>query len=552
LKKPWMALIQIAVMLTLPSTVIESYVYNVCYSQAWLIRAEAPEVVLQEGIAGTSIIYLNATSAKVAVDASWLYGWGYRKKHVIKRAEGAGENYQVWFNVYRGSGVDYGNSVYLNDHAEAFPHDIRFTSSDGKTLLNFWVENYNSTWAKIWVKVAEDLSASDRTIYIYYGNPNATPASNFDGTFTKDFDENGLAGLWHMDEGAGTVVADSSGNANNGVLSGARWDVLDGGQWDGRPDMKFSTGSALIFDGADDFVNCGRSSTLNLRSAITIEAWIYPTGWGENPQNGYGRIVDKTTFVLFLNKGTVQPRRYNLVFGLRINGIMYYGNTPTNSITLNAWHHIVAVYDSVQMRVYINGVSQTLTYYGNMRPSGSIDDSSQYDLLIGDSATSNRCFQGKIDEVRIYNRVMDVNEVRCHYERRKYACQEPTHGEWGVEEKTGTTTFDYVLKVVNRVTSGWSIRLKAYNERNIERLSNCTIYFYGDGNEDLSIQICILNGVYSQRFGNWYNLTGTSSACIAITFLATDAGITSIHVYLEVLVPCTSTYNLMEITFEIS
>ncbi|MEM3728332.1 MAG: DUF2341 domain-containing protein [Candidatus Bathyarchaeia archaeon] len=512
--------------------------------------AETPKVIFQQGIVGASIIYMNDTSAKVIVNAaSWLNGWKYRKRHVISRATWAGKNYQVWFNVYKGGGVDNGNSVYLNDHSQAvFPNDIRFTDDDGQTLLNYWIESYNSTWAKIWVKVADDLSTSDRAIYIYYGSPNANSISNFDATFTKNFEEGGLAGLWHMDEGMGTIASDSSGNSNNGVISGARWDTSDGGQWDGRADVKFSTGSALIFDGANDVVNCGRGTSLNIRSAIAIEAWIYPTGWGEDPNNGYGRIVDKTTYMLFLNKGTVQPRQNNLVFGLRINNNMYYGNTPTNSITLNTWHHIVAVYDTRRIMIYINGVSQTITYYRNQQPSGLIDDSSGYNLLIGDSPNSDRCFQGKIDEVRIYGRGVGAAEVRCHYERRKYAFPEPQHGEWGEEEIGGV--FDYVLRAVNQVADSWNIRLRAYNQMNIGRLSNCTIYFYNDG--EVSCQICIINGEYSQQFGSWYNLTGLSTAYIAVTVSATSTENTWLYAYLEILVPNTSTYNLMEVAFEIS
>jgi hypothetical protein len=550
MKKGYFNLFPIIIILVALSATAEGSVYNINYCQASLITAETPKVILQQGTAGTSMIYVNNTSAKVTVSpSSWFSGWAYRKRHVINKAGGAGTNYQIWFNVYQGNGTDNGNSVYLNNHNQAaFPNDIRFTDDDGQTLLNYWIESYNSTWAKIWVKVSDDLSTSDRNIYIYYGNPNANSISNFDNTFTKNFEESGLAGLWHMDEGTGTTTGDSSGNSNNGIISGTRWDTSDGGQWDGRADVKFSTGSALIFDGTDDVVNCGRNSSLNIQSAIAIEAWIYPTGYGEEPNNGYGRIVDKTTYLLFLNKGTMQPRRNNIVFGLRINNNMYYGNTPTDSITLNTWYHVVAVYDSTRIRIYINGVSQTITYYNNQVPSGPIDDSREYDLLIGDSSDSNRCFQGKIDEVRIYNRGVGMSEAGCHCERRKYTYPEPLHGAWGEEESSGT--FDYIIKAVNQVADNWSIRLRAYSQTNIERLSNCTIYFHNSNGA--SRQIYILNGTYNQQSGSCYTLSGSSTVYIAMTVSTTETGTTHVYTYLEILVPNSSTYNLMIITFEIS
>ena len=51
--------------------------------------------------------------------------------------------------------------------------------------------------------------------------------------------DEGLVAEWHFDEGAGSVVEDSSGNGNDGVIYGATW--VEG---------KF--GKALSFDGVDD------------------------------------------------------------------------------------------------------------------------------------------------------------------------------------------------------------------------------------------------------------------------------------------------------------
>ena len=61
---------------------------------------------------------------------------------------------------------------------------MRFTGSDGTTLLNYWMESYTaSDNAVFWVKIADDLSTNSVTIYLYYGNPTATTTSNGDSTF---------------------------------------------------------------------------------------------------------------------------------------------------------------------------------------------------------------------------------------------------------------------------------------------------------------------------------------------------------------------------------
>jgi hypothetical protein len=110
--------------------------------------------------------------------------------------------------------------------------------------------------------------------------------------------------------------------------------------------------------------------------------------------------------------------------------------------------------------------------------------------------------------------------------------------------------YNYVLKIVNRAADPWKIRLKAFSQSNIERLSNCTIYLLsGDG---LYSQIRIINGAYSQQLGNWQTLNSLSTAHIIMDASSKSAGTSRIHVYLEVLIPETSTYNLMAVTFEIS
>jgi len=113
---------------------------------------------------------------------------------------------------------------------------------------------------------------------------------------------------------------------------------------------------------------------------------------------------------------------------------------------------------------------------------------------------------------------------------RKIVDPEPSHGAWGSEESG--QTFGYVLQVVNQVSYNWNIRLKAYDQTNIGRLSNCTIYFRNS--TGVSRQIYIYNGAYSQQIGSWYNLTSLSTVYIAMTVTANSTGTSSINAYLEV------------------
>ncbi len=101
--------------------------------------------------------------------SNWLNGWSYRRPIYIQENSG---------NTL----TDYQIKVVLNstnfDFSKAKPDgsDIRFTDSDGLTLLNYWIEKWNSTnqQAVIWIKVPLINASENKTIYMYYGNPNAT------------------------------------------------------------------------------------------------------------------------------------------------------------------------------------------------------------------------------------------------------------------------------------------------------------------------------------------------------------------------------------------
>ncbi len=137
------------------------------------------------GSPGRDIYYgygkVNAYSA-----VSYLPGWGHRKpKSITGTTAGAQANYQMKLTVYKGSGTDSPGVVYLGGNVRDDFGDLRFTKSDGVTLLDYWIESYTSgVSAVVWVEV-DSIPASPNTadIYIYYSNPSATSASSGAATF---------------------------------------------------------------------------------------------------------------------------------------------------------------------------------------------------------------------------------------------------------------------------------------------------------------------------------------------------------------------------------
>jgi hypothetical protein len=74
--------------------------------------------------------------------------------------------------------------------------DLRFTSSDGQTLIPFWVEKYTaSTNANIWVLLPNLATSSYATVFMYYGSSTASSTSNGGATMTAfdDYEDNSLS-----------------------------------------------------------------------------------------------------------------------------------------------------------------------------------------------------------------------------------------------------------------------------------------------------------------------------------------------------------------------
>jgi len=130
----------------------------------------------------------------------------YRKSHVIQHSAGAGTGYQVGLWVHIGSGTDDSVKVYIpSGHARSDLGDVRFYDNDGSTQLSYYRTDVVGDSSLYWIKVSDDLSTSDATIYVEYGHSDSLCAKNGDATFIEfDNFESGL-GEWTI---IGDVIQD--------------------------------------------------------------------------------------------------------------------------------------------------------------------------------------------------------------------------------------------------------------------------------------------------------------------------------------------------------
>jgi len=118
-----------------------------------------------------------------------------------------------------------------------------------------------------------------------------------------------------------------------------------------------------------------------------------------------------------------------------------------------------------------------------------------------------------------------------------------------VTVSNGTNNLD-ALKILNQTSNDSQLKLIKYNDTNIGRLTNCTIWFRDESTT--SVQIKIIDGEYNQIVGEYYNLVGNGVDHITITASTNATGTSNIYTYLKILKPNTSTYALYIITFEIT
>lgn len=122
---------------------------------------------------------LSVFTISPAYATGWLSGWNDRKALVINyTADGAQTNYQLKLTVRESSGSPSGN-VSLEGHGLSSFNDLRFTTVDGTTLCDYWIESTANTTpnqlATVWIEIPSiAASPTNTTIYMYYGNAGAS------------------------------------------------------------------------------------------------------------------------------------------------------------------------------------------------------------------------------------------------------------------------------------------------------------------------------------------------------------------------------------------
>lgn len=189
-------------------------------------------------------------------------------------------------------------------------------------------------------------------------------------------------GIWLFDEGKGDIAADASGNGNDGAITGAKW-----------AEGKF--GGALEFE-SPHVVTVEHSDSMAFTKQMTIATWVYM-----NDGVSDTAIRRNGAYLLEVQSLTERvPGGY--VFGIWSGGGFTGGVWGTTVLDFEQWYHIVGLYDSKEMRIYVDGTLEATT-----KQNGDIDNAGE--LLFG--TFGGEKFLGRLDEVVFFNQAITEDEI---------------------------------------------------------------------------------------------------------------------------------------------
>lgn len=296
------------------------------------------------------------------------------------------------------------------------------------TGSNLSLSNYDNTligWASLDAGEAQIPTnryfGAGGLTYCQSGIARTSLINDYGWTITGDNAEcnNGLIAYYPFNGNA----LDASGNGSDGILNGGVSLVTDRF---GNPDAAYG------FDGTDGHISI--SSLFNHPEgevSVTYSAWVMPNAQGQ------------TGSVFFVGDRLANERSSMILAGGDLAYIGEGNDFSNNSgVFYDEWSHVAVTKSGTLVTTYVNGVEVSS---GNVSAGQNI---TSITASIGSTANNDEFFNGKIDDVRIYDRPLSAAEIAALYSGNGYISQrdilmtlyEYTGGDnWNDKTNWGTT-----------------------------------------------------------------------------------------------------------------
>ncbi|MBE9248627.1 transporter substrate-binding domain-containing protein [Dolichospermum sp. LEGE 00240] len=300
---------------------------------------------------------------------------------------------------------------------------------------------------------------------------------------------------------------------------------------------------AIDFDGIGDYIQIENYDGMYDRSkSMTVEAWIKvdqfntasqaiirkgDNGW-RLERNGTTNKID-FTFDVYKNTTTTQ-----VLDGNR----SVVSNRQFND---QQWHHVIATTDGLNVTLYVDGKLDNSVTYTNPNDgySRSIFNSNAPVIIGGYRGTTQQYFDGKIDEVAIWNKYFTATDAQTNFTQKLTGSEANLVGYWNFDHPQGLKTivdqssnhnngyFRGVVSPDQSQVNSWSSKLVAYKNdyssvfTPTTQSGTNTIDLVAGKLYKVELDAQSLNGVSTPQL-QW-NYTGVSNQIIPTSALFTDA-----------------------------
>ncbi|GEM_PF-893763 len=228
---------------------------------------------------------------------------------------------------------------------------------------------------------------------------------------------------------------------------------------------------SISLNGTNQYANAGNSASLHVTN-FTLEAWIKIEGTGVSTGTGSGGV----TLVPILAKGRAEaespavdvnyffgydPTTNKLAADFEDNASSANHPVTGNAVLGSCWTHVAASYNvsTNTWKLYVNGaLDKTLVLGGSFTPQSLSNVNASIGSALTSGGTAAGFFNGRIDEVRIWNSVRSDAQILANY-NLELSSGTGLVSRWGFIEGTGTNVANSVagspaLSLVNNPNWG--------------------------------------------------------------------------------------------------
>lgn len=353
----------------------------------------------------------------VSVQVNALTGYTYKKVLVVSNPSSVNLlDCQVRIDLNR-LNFDF-------THAQSDGRDIRFTTSDQNTLLDYWLSDFDATkkTASAWVKMPSIAAGSSGNIYLFFGNASATAVSSYSNTMLKlpAIDVSRVA-FYDFAAGSGSSVADATGSYNLTLAGTPTWGSVDGGAFAGGLLTNTFSGSYITIDGTSSETITNSTLLNTVPSTVTISLWFRPAV--NRPTTGNPSLFAKLNvsspanyLACYIDCQSAAPDYGKMVLTKASGGTVHTVKSRRKRWRSDKWYYIVCTASASGLSLWVDGIQEAV----DLTSTDTWGNGSADVFRLGGGANNANNFAADFYGLLVETRVPDRDEIQARFQRRKY------------------------------------------------------------------------------------------------------------------------------------